>query len=104
MRDKSLPCFALWLIKVSTREPYRNSLLGDVIELRRAGKSRLWCWRQAMAALLAGLLRGLRRAPVLSAIKAAILALAMLTFGASTLSWASAEVPCVVDCPAAGAR
>jgi hypothetical protein len=104
MREVQPPGLALWLLRQCAPRRYRESLTGDVIELRRAGKSAWWCWRQALGALVAMSLDGIRRAPWFAAIKALVLALGILTLGAGTLSWAARGDTCVSACGPIGVR
>jgi hypothetical protein len=68
---------------------YRESLAGDLIEQFARGRTRAWCWRQVLAALALAPVSALRRAPWMAAIKAALLALGLITLGVGTMSWAS---------------
>lgn len=51
---------AIWLL---TRVRVDESLIGDLIEQRRAGRSRDWIWFQAIAAVLGVVLRDVTRHP-----------------------------------------
>ena len=82
------PRLALWLLRLCAAPHYRDALIGDVIEMRKAGRSDAWCWRQALAAGVARLIGALRIQPWFAAIRAVILALGLIGFGAGTLVWA----------------
>jgi len=85
---KMPPRMAIWLIETWGSRRYRSDLLGDLIEQYAAGRSRAWCWRQAVWALWLAPREAFRTAPWMAAIKALIVAFGMLTLGVSTLSWA----------------
>lgn len=55
--------------------PREEPLIGDLVEEYTTGRSRLWFWRQALAAVAAGAIRGIRRQP-------------LRTVGAMTTGWA----------------
>jgi hypothetical protein len=55
--------------------PREEPLVGDLVEEYTTGRSRLWFWRQALAAVAAGTIRGIRRQP-------------LRTVGAMTTGWA----------------
>jgi hypothetical protein len=55
--------------------PREEPLVGDLIEEYTTGRSRLWFWRQAVAAVVAGAIRRIRLQPV-------------RTVGAMTTGWA----------------
>lgn len=55
--------------------PREEPLVGDLVEEYTTGRSRLWFWRQAFAAVAAGAIRGIRRQP-------------LRTVGAMTTGWA----------------
>jgi hypothetical protein len=59
-----------------------------LIEQYRGGRSRAWCWRQAVFAIWLARVEAFRRSPWMSAVQALILAFGLITLGASTLSWA----------------
>jgi hypothetical protein len=83
------PRSALWLLKHFASARYRESLTGDLIEQCARGRSRGWCWRQVLAALALAPVNAVRSAPWMAAVKAALLALGLITLGINTLSWAS---------------
>ncbi len=55
--------------------PREEPLVGDLVEEYTTGRSRLWFWRQALAAVAAGTIRGIRDQP-------------LRTVGAVALGWA----------------
>jgi hypothetical protein len=60
MTNREPPRLALWLL-MNFASPYRReSLAGDLLEMYLAGRSRVWYWRQVMAALLVARAQGLR--------------------------------------------
>jgi hypothetical protein len=89
MADSTPPRFAMWVLKHFASATYRDSLAGDLIEQHARGRTRAWCWRQVLAALAIAPVSALRRAPWMAAIKAALLALGLITLGVGTMSWAS---------------
>jgi hypothetical protein len=89
MADSTPPRFAMWMLKHFASAKYRESLAGDLIEQHARGRTRAWCWWQVLAALAIVPLSALRRAPWMAAIKAALLALGLITLGIGTMSWAS---------------
>jgi len=54
MRDQLPPRVATWLAQRLVSGPKRESLLGDLIEQYRQGRSGIWYWRQVLAAILVG--------------------------------------------------
>lgn len=54
MRDQQPPLVATWLAQRLISGPRRESLLGDLIEQYRQGRSGIWYWRQVLAAILVG--------------------------------------------------
>jgi hypothetical protein len=54
MRDQQPPRVATWLAQHLVSGPRRESLLGDLIEQYRQGRSGIWYWRQVIAAILVG--------------------------------------------------
>jgi hypothetical protein len=54
MRDQQPPRVATWLAQRLVSGPKRESLLGDLIEQYREGRSGIWYWRQVLAAILIG--------------------------------------------------
>ncbi|MEP6883660.1 MAG: hypothetical protein ABJC66_02815 [Gammaproteobacteria bacterium] len=105
MTEGSPPKFALWLLKHLGSPYHRESLIGDLIEQSQEGRSRVWCCRQVILAILLARLRCIRALPrtaaggVLSylldgrlprrrAIKALLLAFGVLALGVGTITWA----------------
>jgi hypothetical protein len=83
-----LPRTAVWLLKTWGSPRYRECLLGDLIEQRRAGRSTGWCLRQVAWALWLARIEGFRSARWRAAIKALMVALGIVALGAGTLAWA----------------
>jgi hypothetical protein len=83
-----LPSAAVWLLKTWGSARYRESLLGDLIEQRRAGRSAGWCLRQVAWALWLARVEGFRSPRWRAAIKALIVTFGIAALGAGTLSWA----------------
>jgi hypothetical protein len=83
----------MWMLKHFASATYRETLAGDLIEQRARGRTRAWCWRQVLAAVALAPVSALRRAPWTAAIKAALLALGLITLGIGTMSWASDPQP-----------
>jgi hypothetical protein len=89
MADDTPTRIAMWMLERFASAHYRESLAGDLIEQLACGRSRAWVWRQVLAAVAIAPLSALRRAPWMAAIKAALLALGLITLGIGTMSWAS---------------
>ena len=54
MTDRQLPRVATWLAHRLVPGPRRESLLGDLIEQYREGRSGRWYWRQVLVAIVVG--------------------------------------------------
>ena len=52
MMERAPPKFALWLLKQLGSPYHGEALAGDLIEQCQEGRSRAWCWRQVIAAIL----------------------------------------------------
>jgi hypothetical protein len=63
MINREPPKIAVWLLKHWASPYQRESLVGDILEMYRAGRSRTWYWRQAMVALILAQARALRLLP-----------------------------------------
>jgi hypothetical protein len=63
MNNREPPKMAVWLLKRWASPYRRDSLLGDLLEMYRADRSRLWYWRQVIAALILARARALRSLP-----------------------------------------
>lgn len=60
MIDREPPKIAMWLLQQWASPYQRDSLLGDLLEMYCAGRSRTWYWRQVMVALILARVRALR--------------------------------------------
>jgi hypothetical protein len=65
MMKRSPPALATWLLSHFASDYQRDSLVGDLIEQYHQGGSRLWYWKQVVAALVVASARVLR--PTLAA-------------------------------------
>ena len=54
------PRLASWLLQHLAPGPHPESLLGDLIEQYRDGRSAAWYWRQTLTAILVGVTRDIR--------------------------------------------
>lgn len=54
MSDQHPPAVATWLAQRFVPGPRRESLVGDLIEQYRQGRSGIWYWRQVFAAIVVG--------------------------------------------------
>jgi hypothetical protein len=52
MINREPPRIAVWLLKRWASPYQRESLVGDLLEMYRAGRSRAWYWRQVITALI----------------------------------------------------
>ena len=59
MINREPPRLAVWLLKRWASPYRRESLLGDLLEMYRAGRSRTWYWRQVIVALILARARAL---------------------------------------------
>jgi hypothetical protein len=62
MNKREPPRIALWLLKRWASPYQRESLMGDLLEMHRAGRSGMWYWRQVIVALILARSRALRSA------------------------------------------
>jgi hypothetical protein len=60
MINREPPRMAVWLLKLWASPYQLESLVGDLLEMYRAGRSRTWYWRQVITALILARARGLR--------------------------------------------
>jgi hypothetical protein len=94
MSDREPPRIAVWLLKILASPYQRESLVGDLLEMYRDGRSRLWYWRQVIAALLVARLRTVRMLPrtnlgsALLRIVNALLLAAVIALGVGTFTQA----------------
>jgi hypothetical protein len=77
MRTIPPPRLATWLLERFAFGEKRESLIGDLIEQHRNGRSASWYWRQAATAILAGAVTDLR-AHKLLAIRAVMIGFACM--------------------------
>jgi hypothetical protein len=63
MIDLEPPRMAAWLLKQFASPYQRESLVADLLEMYRAGRSRGWYWRQVITALILARARALRSVP-----------------------------------------
>jgi hypothetical protein len=59
MINREPPRMAAWLLKQFASPYQRESLVADLLEMYRAGRSRRWYWRQVVTALILARARGL---------------------------------------------
>ena len=77
MKVTQPPRLATWLLERLASGEKRESLVGDLIEQHRNGRSASWYWRQALTAILAGAVTDLR-AHKLLAIRAVMIGFACM--------------------------
>ncbi len=77
MRALSPPRLATWLLERLASGEKRESLVGDLIEQHRNGRSAWWYWRQSLTAILASAVTDLR-AHKLHAIRAVMIGFACM--------------------------
>jgi hypothetical protein len=63
MSNREPPRLAVWLLKKWASPYRRESLLGDLLEMYRAGRNSPWYWRQVIVALTLARARTLRSPP-----------------------------------------
>jgi hypothetical protein len=63
MRERVPPALALWLVEHWGSPYHGESLAGDLIEQYEEGRSRGWCWKQVIAAILIARWRFIRAMP-----------------------------------------
>jgi hypothetical protein len=63
MNNREPPRMAVWLLKRWASPYQRESLSGDLLEMYRAGRSRMWYWREVTTALILARVRALRSFP-----------------------------------------
>src|SRR5271163_4974008 len=69
MRERVPPALALWLLEHWGSPYHGESLAGDLIEQYQAGRSRGWCWKQVIAAILIARWRFMRAMPWTAAVR-----------------------------------
>jgi hypothetical protein len=60
MRSDQPPKLAHWLLKHFGLSPNNAAVIGDLDERYRHGRSRIWYWRQALVAIITGVLATIR--------------------------------------------
>lgn len=91
MSEREPPALATWIIERLGSSCYRESLLGDLIEEYRHGRSQSWYWRQVFAAVVIArlqLVRSLLSIPI-KVVLWVLIECAIVTLGAATLAWAT---------------
>ena len=63
MINREPPRMAAWLLRQFASPYQRESLVADLLEMYRAGRSRKWYWRQVITALILARARALRALP-----------------------------------------
>jgi hypothetical protein len=58
--NRDPPGMAVWLLKRWASPYQRDSMVGDLLEMYRAGRSNTWYWGQVLAALILARARGFR--------------------------------------------
>jgi hypothetical protein len=87
MTDQHPPALANWLAHRLVSGPRRESLLGDLIEEYREGRSSSWYWRQVCAAILVGTVHDLA-AHKLLALRALTIGCALYYLFSFPVTWA----------------
>ena len=54
MTSAEPPKAATWLLRRFGSSPKNDSIIGDLTESYRQGRSRIWCWRQVMIVIISG--------------------------------------------------
>ena len=67
MRSTQPPAFPPWLLKNFGCSANNDAVLGDLDERYRQGRSYLWYWRQAVTAIVTGLIATVRSNKFLAA-------------------------------------
>jgi len=91
MIEREPPALGTWIIERLGSSRYGESLLGDLIEEYRRGRSDSWYWRQVFAAVIVarlGFVRWLLSIP-LRVVVWLLIECAIVTLGAATLAWAT---------------
>jgi hypothetical protein len=63
MINREPPRMAVWLLKQWASPYQRESMVGDLLEMYRSGRSRTWYWGQVIAALILARVRVFRTLP-----------------------------------------
>jgi hypothetical protein len=67
MNPTQPPRIAAWLLKRFASGPKRESLIGDLLERYRNGRSRAWFWRQVLSATMTAVVTDIRDHKLLDA-------------------------------------
>ena len=86
MKSDRPPVLATRLLERLVSGPHEDALAGDLIEQYRQGRSGAWYWRQVLAAILAGVMRGVRDHK-LQAAGAAAIGLALYLLSSFAVIW-----------------
>jgi hypothetical protein len=92
MSERVPPAIATWLIERLGPVHHRESLIGDLIEQYRRGRSERWYWRQVVIAVLLARLPSVRSVlaiPKAKVILRLLIECAILALGVGTLTWAA---------------
>lgn len=82
------PRFATWLLRRTLSSPTRESLIGDLVERHRHGRSALWYWRQALLAISVDAVRDIRSHRLL-AMRAVAVGFTVYLLSAFPILWLS---------------
>ena len=86
MKSDRPPVLATRLLDRLVSGPHGDALAGDLVEQYRHGRSGAWCWRQVLAAILAGVGKEVRDHKLL-AVRAAAIGLAFYLLSAFPIIW-----------------
>jgi hypothetical protein len=90
MSSSQPPRLANWLLHHLASGPKPESLVGDLIEQYRNGRSATWYWRQVLTAILVGVTRDIR-AHKLLAIRAVVIGHLLYFLFSFPVNWLSSE-------------
>src|SRR5262249_1290257 len=80
------PSFATWLLQTFATGPNSENLAGDIAERYAAGRSRIWYWRQVLAAIFVSLFREVRSNGFM-AIRALVVGWSLVFFSFPIQKW-----------------